>query len=171
MSKRIAAANVKLKRACDPPAASDGTRILIDRVWPRGVNERSYRSVGQENRAQGLAKLFGRKAIRHRQRAALVGFQGYLLGQHDVARDEMIVRYEAPARSRLASIVQLVDVRSHGVAYPVSLSGVAACDLEIVVRIVLRQLLGRQPFSQEFATAELDCTRALIPIAKSSRPA
>jgi uncharacterized protein YeaO (DUF488 family) len=38
MSKRIAAANVKLKRACDPPAASDGTRILIDRVWPRGVN-------------------------------------------------------------------------------------------------------------------------------------
>jgi uncharacterized protein YeaO (DUF488 family) len=39
MSKRIAAANVKLKRAYEPPAASDGTRILIDRVWPRGVNK------------------------------------------------------------------------------------------------------------------------------------
>jgi uncharacterized protein YeaO (DUF488 family) len=39
MSKRIAAANVKLKRAYDPPAASDGARILIDRVWPRGVNK------------------------------------------------------------------------------------------------------------------------------------
>ena len=39
MSKRIAAANVKLKRAYDPPAANDGTRILIDRVWPRGVNK------------------------------------------------------------------------------------------------------------------------------------
>ena len=39
MSKKIAAANVKLKRAYDPPAASDGTRILIDRVWPRGVDK------------------------------------------------------------------------------------------------------------------------------------
>jgi uncharacterized protein YeaO (DUF488 family) len=39
MSKGIAAANVKLKRAYDPPAASDGTRVLIDRVWPRGVNK------------------------------------------------------------------------------------------------------------------------------------
>lgn len=39
MSKGIAAANVKLKRAYDPPSASDGTRILIDRVWPRGVNK------------------------------------------------------------------------------------------------------------------------------------
>ena len=39
MSKRLAAANVRLKRAYDPPAASDGTRILIDRVWPRGVNK------------------------------------------------------------------------------------------------------------------------------------
>ncbi len=37
MGKRIVAANVKLKRAYDPPAASDGTRILVDRLWPRGV--------------------------------------------------------------------------------------------------------------------------------------
>jgi hypothetical protein len=53
----------------------------------------------------GLAELSRRKVIRHRQRAALVGFQGNLLGQHDVARDKMIVRYEAPARSRPASVV------------------------------------------------------------------
>src|ERR1017187_6271959 len=39
MSKRLAATNVKLKRAYDPPAASDGTRILIDRLWPRGVSK------------------------------------------------------------------------------------------------------------------------------------
>lgn len=39
MSKRIAAANVKLKRAYDPPAASDGARILVDRLWPRGVSK------------------------------------------------------------------------------------------------------------------------------------
>jgi uncharacterized protein YeaO (DUF488 family) len=34
MSKRITAANVKLKRAYDPPA-----RILVDRLWPRGVSK------------------------------------------------------------------------------------------------------------------------------------
>jgi len=39
MSSRIAAANVKLKRVYDPPAASDGTRILVDRLWPRGVKK------------------------------------------------------------------------------------------------------------------------------------
>lgn len=30
---------ISLKRAYEPPAASDGTRILIDRLWPRGVTK------------------------------------------------------------------------------------------------------------------------------------
>jgi uncharacterized protein YeaO (DUF488 family) len=29
--------DVLLKRSYDPPAASDGYRVLIDRIWPRGV--------------------------------------------------------------------------------------------------------------------------------------
>lgn len=29
---------VQLKRAYDPPAAGDGMRILVDRLWPRGLN-------------------------------------------------------------------------------------------------------------------------------------
>jgi uncharacterized protein YeaO (DUF488 family) len=29
--------DVRLKRAYEPPAASDGYRVLIDRLWPRGV--------------------------------------------------------------------------------------------------------------------------------------
>lgn len=29
--------HVMLKRAYDPPAASDGQRILVDRLWPRGL--------------------------------------------------------------------------------------------------------------------------------------
>jgi uncharacterized protein YeaO (DUF488 family) len=28
---------IDLKRAYDPPARSDGRRILVDRVWPRGI--------------------------------------------------------------------------------------------------------------------------------------
>ena len=37
MNKRIVATNIKLKRAYETPGAGDGTRILIDRLWPRGV--------------------------------------------------------------------------------------------------------------------------------------
>lgn len=29
--------DVRLKRAYDQPARSDGPRILVDRIWPRGV--------------------------------------------------------------------------------------------------------------------------------------
>jgi uncharacterized protein YeaO (DUF488 family) len=36
---KIAANYIKLKRAYEPPAREDGTRILIDRLWPRGVKK------------------------------------------------------------------------------------------------------------------------------------
>jgi uncharacterized protein YeaO (DUF488 family) len=39
MSKRITVDNVKLKRAYRPSAADDGTLILIDRLWPRGMKK------------------------------------------------------------------------------------------------------------------------------------
>jgi uncharacterized protein YeaO (DUF488 family) len=39
MSKRITADNVKLKQAYEPSASDDGTRILIDRLWPGGVKK------------------------------------------------------------------------------------------------------------------------------------
>jgi uncharacterized protein YeaO (DUF488 family) len=39
MTKRITADHVKLKRAYEPAAANDGLRILIDRLWPRGVKK------------------------------------------------------------------------------------------------------------------------------------
>ncbi len=29
--------DIRLKRAYDPPAAADGLRILVERLWPRGV--------------------------------------------------------------------------------------------------------------------------------------
>lgn len=39
MSKNIAADHIKLKRAYEPPASDDGIRVLIDRLWPRGVKK------------------------------------------------------------------------------------------------------------------------------------
>ena len=39
MSPRIHDGSVKLKRAYEPPSRADGTRVLIDRLWPRGVKK------------------------------------------------------------------------------------------------------------------------------------
>ena len=39
MSPKIPASHVRIKRAYEPPAPDDGTRILIDRLWPRGVKK------------------------------------------------------------------------------------------------------------------------------------
>jgi uncharacterized protein YeaO (DUF488 family) len=39
MSSRISADHIRLKRAYKPPASDDGIRILIDRIWPRGVKK------------------------------------------------------------------------------------------------------------------------------------
>jgi uncharacterized protein YeaO (DUF488 family) len=39
MSTKIAVANIRLKRAYERPAPADGTRILVDRLWPRGVSK------------------------------------------------------------------------------------------------------------------------------------
>ena len=41
MSKRIIAANMRLKRAYEPAVRGDGVRILIDRLWPRGVTKKA----------------------------------------------------------------------------------------------------------------------------------
>jgi uncharacterized protein YeaO (DUF488 family) len=31
--------SIDVKRAYDPPARSDGYRVLVDRIWPRGVTK------------------------------------------------------------------------------------------------------------------------------------
>jgi uncharacterized protein YeaO (DUF488 family) len=33
--------DIRIKRAYDPPDPEDGTRVLVDRVWPRGVRKES----------------------------------------------------------------------------------------------------------------------------------
>jgi uncharacterized protein YeaO (DUF488 family) len=39
MDQAIPPTRVKTKRAYQQPAAEDGTRILVDRLWPRGIKK------------------------------------------------------------------------------------------------------------------------------------
>jgi hypothetical protein len=39
MAEKISEERVKLKRAYESPASDDGTRVLVDRLWPRGLKK------------------------------------------------------------------------------------------------------------------------------------
>ena len=39
MASKIKSASVKVKRIYEPRDRSDGTRILVDRLWPRGLSK------------------------------------------------------------------------------------------------------------------------------------
>ena len=34
---------IRIKRAYDPPSSDDGLRVLVDRLWPRGVSKEKAR--------------------------------------------------------------------------------------------------------------------------------
>lgn len=54
---------IKTKRAYEPPAAGDGTRFLVDRVWPRGIKKDALALKGWIKDVAPSAKL--RKAFNH----------------------------------------------------------------------------------------------------------
>ena len=90
-----------------------------------------------------ISACWHKKFVRHVQRATLVGLQRNFLRQHDVACDQITFRRKAPTNTWTAGAVELVDVHRRAVANPVSLSAVAADDLKIALRVILRELLRR----------------------------
>lgn len=55
-------ASLALKRVYDPPAKKDGFRILVDRLWPRGLKKEEARLdawMKEVAPSPGLRKWFG----------------------------------------------------------------------------------------------------------------
>jgi uncharacterized protein YeaO (DUF488 family) len=53
---------IALKRAYDPPAPDDGRRVLVDRIWPRGIARNDLRIdawLKELAPSAGLRKWFG----------------------------------------------------------------------------------------------------------------
>ena len=73
--------SVAIKRVYDKPAETDGTRILVDRLWPRGLSKRKAALDGWNKEvapSPALRKWFGHKPerfaeFRKRYRAELKG--------------------------------------------------------------------------------------------------
>src|SRR3989337_2901586 len=72
-----------------------------------------------------------------RQCACFVRFQGDLLCEHDITRDQGIARDKAPSDFRVTSTIELVDVRRCAIADAVSLPAVPANNVKVSPRLKL----------------------------------
>ncbi len=71
---RTSSVDLKVKRIYEPPAASDGCRVLVDRLWPRGVSREDAKLDGwikEVAPSDELRKWFGHEpakwdAFRHK---------------------------------------------------------------------------------------------------------
>jgi uncharacterized protein YeaO (DUF488 family) len=61
---------IELKRAYEPPAPGDGRRVLVDRIWPRGVARDDLRLeawLKELAPSPGLRKWFGHDPSKWRE--------------------------------------------------------------------------------------------------------
>jgi uncharacterized protein YeaO (DUF488 family) len=116
---------IAIKRAYDPPARADGTRILVDRIWPRGVKKQELQ-IGQWMREIGpsneLRKFFGHNPARWQEfrRRYLVELKGpepeaLLAELFEIARDgPLTLVYSAKDEEHNQAVVlkELLDSRA-----------------------------------------------------------
>lgn len=113
---------VRVRRIYDPPEADDGRRILVDRLWPRGVSkERAHLDAWPRDVAPSteLRTWFG----------------------HDPARwDEFVHRYQEELAANPGAVQELVAAAGTG---PVTLL-YAARDEQHNEALVLQRLLQQR---------------------------
>jgi uncharacterized protein YeaO (DUF488 family) len=110
---------IRIKRAYDPPALADGTRVLVDRLWPRG-----------------LAKADAQVTVWAKDAAPSNELRRWFA--HDVARwPEFRERY----RAELASNPGLVALRRMAAQAATLTLLFAAKDIEHNNAVVLRDVL------------------------------
>ena len=113
--------NLKLKRVYEEPAPSDGTRILVDRLWPRGLTkEKAHVDLWLKDIAPSteLRKWFGHDPTRwpefrtryhaelkHNpeqmtllEKAVAKGVATLIYGAKDEEHNEAVVLYELLTR-------------------------------------------------------------------------
>ena len=108
-----------LKRAYDSPAPSDGFRILVDRLWPRGVTKSAAQIdlwLKDVAPTTGLRKWFGHEP------AKWIAFQA---------------RYRHELMENPEAVVQIIEKARHGVVTLVY----AAKDMEHSHALVLKSYL------------------------------
>lgn len=89
---------IRLRRVYDPPVPEDGHRVLVDRLWPRGVTKEAARVDDWRREVAPSAELrrwFGHDParwleFRRRYRGELTANPEALAGLLDAARDGVL---------------------------------------------------------------------------------
>ncbi|MBJ6800255.1 DUF488 domain-containing protein [Geomonas propionica] len=116
---------IRLKRIYDEPAVQDGVRVLVDRLWPRGISKENARLDRWEKElapSDELRRWFGHdpekwQEFRTRYRQELAG-QGELLKELTglCARNTVTLLYAAKDEEHNNAVVlkELIDDSSIG---------------------------------------------------------
>ena len=113
--------NIRLKRAYDPPAPEDGVRVLVDRLWPRGLRkadaaiDRWLKDIAPSTE---LRRWFGHEPSRwdefqRRYRDELSRHPDVLNGLREMARDAAVTLIYAARDTLHNEAVVLREVLTH----------------------------------------------------------
>jgi uncharacterized protein YeaO (DUF488 family) len=117
-SERLPARRIRLKRAYLPATAADGARILVDRLWPRGVKKSNAAIdlwIKDVAPSTALRKWFAHDpgrwpAFRRRYASELHGHRDELAGLRALARRKTVTLVFAARDERHNDAVVLRDV-------------------------------------------------------------
>jgi len=113
--------DVRLKRAYEPPSDEDGYRVLVDRLWPRGVSKKEAELDEWEKELAPSSKLRGwfghepgrfpefrrryieelranRARLRELRRRARIGTLTLVYSAHDSEHNDAVVLAEVLRR-------------------------------------------------------------------------
>ena len=118
MGKTVPADNIRLKRAYEPPSPEDGARILVDRLWPRGVtkDEAAIDHWAKDlSPSSALRKRFGHDpekwdAFRRAYAEELQESQDQLKNLRELARERKITLVFAAREEKRNNAVALRDI-------------------------------------------------------------
>jgi uncharacterized protein YeaO (DUF488 family) len=118
---------IQIKRVYDPPAKDDGARLLVDRLWPRGIKKEAIRLDAWHKTvapSQDLRRWFS----------------------HDPAKwEEFKERYRAELRCNSEICNQLLDAAKQGNLTLLYAARDAEHNSAIVLKSYLEERLTRKP--------------------------
>jgi uncharacterized protein YeaO (DUF488 family) len=120
--------DIRLKRAYEPPSAEDGVRVLVDRLWPRGVRKSEAaidRWLKEIAPSTELRRWFGHdpsrwSEFRRRYRSELSGHAELVNELRALARKKPVTLIYAARDERHNEAVVLRDILVSAAARPQS---------------------------------------------------
>jgi len=95
--------DVRVRRVCDEPSPSDGARVLVDRVWPRGMRKDAARLDEWAKEAAPSAEL---RTWYHHDPARFDGFRRrYTAGLNEPGPREALARIRVLAADRPVTLL------------------------------------------------------------------